>query len=136
MTFDMKKILIPALTLVVLAACNSGDSSKEATKEETSAATTATTDITQNPDYQKGLAIEASQNCATCHKIDEKVTGPAYQDIAAKYASYPDTIVQHLAKKVIAGGSGVWGQVPMIAHPELSLDSAEAIVKYILLLKK
>ncbi|HVZ57256.1 MAG TPA: c-type cytochrome [Chitinophagaceae bacterium] len=132
----MKKIMIPALALFVLAACNSSDSSKEASKEQAPAQQPATTDISSNPDYQKGLAIEASQNCATCHKIDEKVTGPAYQDIAAKYAGAPDTIVEHLAKKVIAGGSGVWGQVPMIAHPELSLDSAKAIVKYILLLKK
>jgi cytochrome c len=47
----------------------------------------------------------------------------------------PDTIVEHLAKKVISGGSGVWGEIMMTPHPGLSLDSAEAIVRYILLLK-
>jgi cytochrome c len=130
----MKKIMFASFALFMLAACGGNDTSKE--KNDESAPKTASTDISQNPDYQKGLAIEVSQNCATCHKLDEKLTGPAYQEIAAKYAGASDTIVQHLAKKVISGGSGVWGQVQMVPHPDLSLDSAEAIVKYILLQKK
>jgi len=51
-----------------------------------------------------------------------------------KYAGV-DTAVTYLAKKIIAGGSGVWGSVPMTAHPELSQADAEQMVKYILLLK-
>ena|SRR5258708_7883056 len=131
----MKRLLIASFALTMLAGCGSNDSSGGGAKKD-SAATTSATDLSSNPVYQKGLAIESSSNCATCHKIDEKVQGPSYQDIAAKYASLPDTIVTHLAKKIRSGGTGVWGNIVMIPHPEISQDSAEAIVKYILLLKK
>jgi len=62
--------------------------------------------------------------------------GPSYRDVANKYASLPDTIVTHLAGKIIKGGSGVWGEVPMTPHPALSEEDAKSMVKYILLLKK
>ena len=131
----MKRVLIVTVALTMLAACGSNDTNKTAaTKEDTTK--TTTTDPSSNPDYQKGLAIEASSDCATCHKIDEKVQGPAYQDIAKKYAGFPDTIVTHLANKIISGGTGVWGDIVMIPHPQLSQADAEAAVKYILLLKK
>ena len=131
----MKRVLIVTVALTMFAACGSNDTNKSAaTKEDTTK--TTSTDPSSNPDYQKGLAIEASSDCATCHKIDEKVQGPAYQDIAKKYAGLPDTIVTHLAKKVISGGTGVWGDIVMIPHPQLTQADAEAAVKYILLLKK
>jgi cytochrome c len=121
--------------LTMLASCGSNDTTKTADKKEEPAKTEAA-DPSSNPDYQKGLAIEAASDCVTCHKIDEKVQGPAYQDIAKKYAGYPDTIVTHLANKVRSGGTGVWGEILMIPHPQLSQADAEAAVKYILLLKK
>ncbi len=133
----MKRVLFAAFALTMLASCGGNDSSKSGdAKKDSAASKPATTDVSSNPDYQKGLAIEATMDCATCHKIDEKVQGPAYQDIAAKYAGFSDTIVTHLAKKIRSGGTGVWGDILMIPHPQLSQDSAEAIVKYILLLKK
>src|SRR5262245_58460521 len=132
----MKRVLLATFALGLLASCGNGGSSSTDTKKDTAASKTASADPSSNPDYQKGLAIEASMDCATCHKIDEKVQGPAYQDIAAKYAGYSDTIVTHLAKKIRSGGTGVWGDILMIPHPQLSQDSAESIVKYILLLKK
>lgn len=124
----MKAIFLFGFALFLLASCGGGsDNSKtEAPK---------TNDITKNPDYQKGLALVSKSNCFTCHEIDTKKTGPAYRDVADKYASYPDTIVTHLAKKVISGGMGVWGEIPMLPHPELSQADAEAMVKYVLLLK-
>jgi cytochrome c len=79
--------------------------------------------------------LEAQNDCKTCHQIDDKITGPPFRDIANKYAGMPDTIVNHLANKVISGGSGVWGQILMTPHPALSQEDAEAIVRYILLLK-
>jgi cytochrome c len=133
----MKRVLIATFALSMLASCGGNDSSSGGgEKKDSVAKAPATTDLSSNPDYQKGLAIESTMDCATCHKIDEKVQGPAYQDIAAKYAGTSDTIVAHLARKIRSGGTGVWGDIVMIPHPQLSLDSAEAIVKYILLLKK
>ena len=63
------------------------------------------------------------------------ITGPSYRDVANKYAGLPDTIVTHLASKIISGGNGVWGDVFMLPHPGISKEDAEAMVKYILLLK-
>ena len=93
-------------------------------------------DITKNPDYQKGLTLVANNKCLTCHSINETVTGPPYSEIAKKYASMPDTIVSHLAGKIISGGAGVWGQIFMTPHPDLSKEDAETMVRYILLLGK
>jgi len=82
------------------------------------------------------LELIAKNDCFTCHQIDDKLNGPPYREVANKYAGMPDTIVTHLAHKVISGGSGVWGEIMMTPHQGLSEADAEAIVKYILLLKK
>lgn len=115
----------------VLIACSSSSSKND--KKETN---NNLADITQNPDYQKGLALVSKADCFTCHKIDEPLTGPPYREVANKYANMPDTIVDYLAKKIISGGSGNWGAVMMVPHAGVSMDDARAMVKYILLLKK
>jgi len=91
-------------------------------------------DITAKPEYQKGLALVGSNDCLTCHDITTKKIGPAYVEVAKKYAGV-DTAENYLANKIIAGGSGVWGATPMTPHAQLPLDSAKAIVQYIMLLK-
>ena len=127
----MKRIVLPLFSLLVLAACNSDSKDKNEDKPVAQA-----TDHSSNPDYQKGLGLVTKSDCLTCHKIDEPLTGPAYQEVANKYAGLPDTIVTHLANKIISGGKGVWGEVYMTPHPGISTDDAQAMVKYILLLKK
>jgi cytochrome c len=132
----LKKYLVTIALAGVLAACGGGSGEKKATD---SSATTATTsggggDLSSNPDYTKGLDLIAKNDCLTCHDIATKKIGPAYQEVANKYAGV-DTAVEYLSKKVIAGGSGVWGAVPMTPHPALSPDDAKSLVKYILLLK-
>jgi len=82
--------------------------------------------------YQKGLSLVANSDCLTCHKIDEKQTGPSYRDIAKKYAGAPNDVITALAGTIINGGSGNWGNVPMTPHPSLSQDDAETMVRYIL----
>lgn len=135
----MKKLLLIPVALIALIACNNNSSSTETTKD-TGAATTNTppaeVPITDNPDYKAGLALIAKNDCLTCHSVNDKINGPAYKDVANKYATAGDTIVTHLAKKIIAGGSGVWGEVPMTPHPTVSQEDAEQMVKYVLLLKK
>lgn len=122
--------------IIFLAACGGNDNNANTTTASTDSTSTAAAanDVSSNPDYQKGLALVAKSNCLTCHKIDEKLIGPAYKDVANKYAGN-DTAVTYLAHKVIAGGKGVWGQVMMTPHPDLSEADAEQMVKYILLLK-
>lgn len=131
------KSYLLALTLVLLlAACGSNDTSQNTAAKDSATTTLAApaNDITTNPDYQKGLALVAQSNCLTCHKINEKLIGPAYKDVANKYAG-SDTAVNYLAHKVITGGKGVWGDVMMTPHPELSEADAKQMVRYILLLK-
>ncbi len=127
----MKKIFLPLLALSLLTACGGGDDKKTETEKKDE-----TTDITKNPDYEKGLALIGESDCLTCHKVDEVITGPTYRDVANKYGNMPDTIIPHLAGKIINGGNGVWGEVFMTPHPGLSQADAEQMVKYILLLKK
>lgn len=91
--------------------------------------------VYESPVYQEGLALVAKSNCLSCHQINEQATGPAYVSIAEKYTDNPETIDQ-LSNKIINGGVGVWGQVPMNAHPNIAKADAEKMVKYILLLKK
>ena|SRR5688572_3309629 len=134
----MKRIFITAMTLAVLVSCNSNSDKTETktdVKTEEKAAESAATDITQTPEYQDGLALIAKSDCLTCHKVDEKLTGPAYREVANKYASQAPGIIPQLAEKIVKGGSGVWGEVPMLPHPSISQSDAEKMVKYILLLK-
>jgi cytochrome c len=83
----------------------------------------------------EGEKIMAKQDCATCHKIDKKVIGPSYLDIAKKYPMN-DKNINYLSDKIIKGGSGVWGAIPMAAHTTLKKDDAKKIAKYILSLNK
>lgn len=134
----MKKFLAILPLLFLIAACggNSNEpNSSTAATDSSSTVQPAANDISSNPDYQKGLALIAKSNCLTCHKVGEKLVGPAYKDVANKYAGN-DTAVTYLAHKVIAGGKGVWGDVAMTPHPDVSEPDAEQMVKYILLLKQ
>lgn len=124
----MRKSVITFVAFGFLAACNSAGSGKSKTEE--------IMDLTKNPVYVKGLALVSQNKCFTCHTIDDPLTGPPYREVAKKYADMPDTIISHLAHKVISGGNGVWGQIFMTPHPDISEADAEDMVKYILLLKK
>jgi cytochrome c len=81
--------------------------------------------------FARGNKLMGENDCKSCHMIDKKSIGPAYTDVAKKYRDDPKA-QDYLVKKVIEGGSGVWGDVAMAAHPQLSKDDAGEIVKYIL----
>ena len=70
-------------------------------------------------------------DCATCHRKDEKITGPSYMDIAAKYKS-DKKAEGYLSRKILEGGSGVWGNNPMNAHPSMPKEDAVLLARYIL----
>ncbi|MCM8594405.1 c-type cytochrome [Accumulibacter sp.] len=81
---------------------------------------------------QDAEALAKSKNCLSCHAIDKKVVGPAYKDVAKKYTVKDEAM---LAKKVIAGGKGSWGEVPMPPNPSVTPEEATKLVKWILSLK-
>ncbi len=127
----MKKFLIISTAAVMFIACGgSATENKETNKQE------AKPSVSDDPVYQEGLALVSKPEnlCLTCHKIDEKLTGPAYRDVANKYENTPEN-VKMLTEKVLKGGSGVWGDVAMVPAPGLKAEDAEKMVKYILLLR-
>lgn len=128
----VKKFCIALSACAILIACGNQEEKKENTPAGN---TTTASNNSSNPDYQKGLELVAKSDCLTCHKVADKLIGPAYQDIAAKYEA-TDENIEMLAGKIIKGGQGVWGQIPMTAHPQLSEQDAQQMVKYIMLLKK
>lgn len=77
------------------------------------------------------LQLATAKNCMACHAIDKKLVGPSYKDVAAKYAGQKDA-ADKLAAKVIKGGSGVWGPVPMPANAQVTPDEAKKLVAWIL----
>jgi cytochrome c len=134
---EMKKILLLLSATAVLYACGNQDANKtdDTTKEEKPVVEEPkTNDLSSNPDYTKGLELVAQSDCLTCHKVEEKHIGPAYREVANKYAS-DDKTIDTLANKIIKGGAGVWGPTPMTPHPAIPLEDAKQMVKYILLLK-
>lgn len=82
-------------------------------------------------DIAAGKALIAKSDCFACHKPDGKLVGPSYTDISKKY-SPTDANVTLLAGKIIKGGSGNWGQIPMAAHPKITQLDAKKMVKFIL----
>ena len=77
------------------------------------------------------MDLAKAKNCTACHAVDKKLVGPAYKDVAAKYASDSGAATT-LAGKIIKGGVGSWGQIPMPANPQVSQADAEALAKWIL----
>jgi cytochrome c len=79
-------------------------------------------------------ALAASKNCLACHAIDKKLVGPAYKDVAQKYSGQKDAAAK-LATKIMKGGSGVWGAVPMPANTQVSEAEARKLATWVLTLK-
>jgi cytochrome c len=143
----MKKVFAVLCISAVITAC--GGNSKTGSADSTAAAnqtakqSESSTDTNANKTGTEtsgapaspGAKLLAASDCLTCHKVDIKVIGPAYQDVAAKYPA-TEANIDTLANKVIRGGKGNWGDVPMAAHPTISQSDAKEMVKYILSLKK
>jgi len=77
------------------------------------------------------LALATSKNCMACHAADKKLVGPAYKEVATKYAGQKDA-VDKLAAKIIKGGSGVWGPVPMPANAQVNEAEAKKLAAWVL----
>jgi cytochrome c len=78
--------------------------------------------------------LAKAKNCMACHAADKKLVGPAYKDVAAKYAGQKDA-VDKLAQKIIKGGSGVWGPVPMPPNANVSEAEAKTLAAWVLTVK-
>ena len=130
----MKKYLL-ALAACTLFACG-GNNEKEQTYEsvETLAERKLTAEPAQTAPQKEGADLIAGSDCVACHKINEKLIGPAYQAVAERYEPN-DTTITYLANKIIKGGAGNWGDIPMTPHPQFSQEEAEKMARYILSLE-
>lgn len=80
---------------------------------------------------QASPELVRSKNCVACHHAERRMIGPPWNAVATRYADNANAL-QLLSAKVLAGGSGNWGQMPMPAQANLSQDEVEALVRYIL----
>ncbi len=80
---------------------------------------------------KQGQVLVDQSDCKTCHHATNKIIGPAHADVAKKY-EFTQGNVTMLAGKIIKGGSGVWGEIPMTAHPDISQQDAEKMAMYVL----
>jgi cytochrome c len=80
------------------------------------------------------LALATSKNCMACHALDKRVVGPAYKDVAAKYAG-DKTAADRLATKIQKGGGGVWGPMPMPANTQVNDAEAKKLAAWVLTIK-
>lgn len=88
-----------------------------------------------NTNPPPGEVKAKASDCFSCHAIDHKLVGPAYQDVAKRYAGQGNAVIATLVQKIKKGGSGHWGDIPMTPHPQLSDADITTIVKWILSLK-
>lgn len=79
-------------------------------------------------------ALAKSKNCMACHASDKKLVGPAYKEVAKKYAGDAKA-ADMLATKIVKGGSGVWGAIPMPANTQVSDADAKKLASWVLSLK-
>ncbi|MCD2513948.1 c-type cytochrome [Comamonas endophytica] len=77
------------------------------------------------------LALAKSKNCMACHAVDKKLVGPSFKDVAAKYANQKDA-TDKLAAKIVKGGGGVWGPVPMPANAQVNDADAKKLAAWVM----
>ena len=145
----MKKTVLILSLCAVIAACGNNNSDKNSSTDSLTAANQSAKSQSSDADTNvnkigtnssgpassaKGAQLIASSDCLGCHKEQERLVGPAYKDVAKKYSN-SDKDINYLANKVISGGKGVWGDIPMTPHPNLALNDAKEMVKYVLSLK-
>lgn len=140
----MKKIIIAISFLAFMVSCSSGgeqqptDPDMDATvaqddsvyKEDSGDASEETASADNS--LEAGLALIEGSDCRTCHQNDTRVIGPSYKEVAEKYSEEDiDVLVSH----IIDGSVGIWGEIPMTPHLDLSEEDARLMVKYILSLE-
>ncbi|MFY7651776.1 MAG: c-type cytochrome [Chitinophagaceae bacterium] len=127
---NVHKLFVAICIVILFIACNNAANTAPPLSKEDSLLMA----LQKNPVYKEGVELVAKSDCLTCHKVDEVILGPSYREVANRYENTPENI-EMLTQKIIEGGKGNWGEVPMSAHPQLLPSEAKKMVQYILLLK-
>jgi cytochrome c len=126
----LKYTLVAVVIMLVIASC--GSKKDEAANAEDygtpdeSAAPAVTVDV-----IAQGESLVNASDCKTCHHKTNKIIGPSHTDVATKY-EFTQANVNLLASKIISGGQGVWGEIPMTPHPDIAQADAEKMARYVL----
>jgi cytochrome c len=147
----MKKTILSVATAVVVASCSSHGEKNTVTPDlqtseqnvseqvvtisDTQTKENKTTEIVSEPDFKKGKTLVEKSDCLTCHRETEKMIGPTYAEIASRYAGKAG-VEETLVQKIIQGGSGNWGSIPMSPHQNISIEDVNLMLKYILAVNK
>ena len=123
----MKQTILLLTMAVAITSCGGNDTKESPAKAKTEQA--------MSPEAEKGLDLIAKSDCLGCHQVADKMTGPAYMEVAKKYAGQTG-IEDTLAQRIIKGSVGHWGSIPMTPHSTLSDEDAKAMVTYILTLNQ
>ncbi|MGA9211265.1 c-type cytochrome [Kaistella sp.] len=129
----MKKYLIICGVLAAVVACSKKESNPNMDSNVMMEEPVVKTVDSAAAGKSEGLALIEGADCLTCHKVDAKLVGPSYQEVADKYT---EADLDMLANKIIDGGKGNWGEIPMTPHTGMSKENAKKMVEYILSLKK
>lgn len=127
----LKQSFIAVALIVVLASCGSEKKAEDANQEDygtpdETAAPVATVDV-----IAQGESLVKAGDCKTCHHPTNKIIGPSHTEVAKKY-EFTQANVTLLATKIISGGTGVWGEIPMTPHPDITQADAEKMARYVL----
>lgn len=123
----MKRIFIATILMAIFSCSKSENSgNKDVLVSEPEPAPKVVTDP-----VAEGKSLVEGADCLGCHKVEEKMIGPSYKEVAKKYENTPEN-VEMLAEKIIKGSSGIWGDVPMPAHNGFSKENAKFMAQYIL----
>lgn len=128
-------LLFACFGFLLLLSCGSNnDEAASAADSENTPASMVQSNVANSPQAKALRNLMKKSDCATCHQISTKSIGPSYTEVANQYEKNDKTIAQ-LADKIIKGGAGVWGEIPMTAHPDMKPAEAEILVREILSLK-
>ncbi len=127
MKFLVKYVYGTAVTILISA----GGSFAQTKKGKAPVKSAIKTAAIPAAELQAGKTLIQKSDCAACHKSDVKLVGPAFIEVAKKYPA-KEASYTLLAGKIIKGGSGTWGQIPMSPHPSVSQSDAKKMAEYIL----
>ena len=126
----IKNTLFVIAMVMVIASCGS-KKEESANKEDYGTPDESTAPVAAVDAITQGESLVKASDCKTCHHPTNKIIGPSHTEVAKKY-DFTQASVTLLAGKIISGGSGVWGEIPMTPHPDISQTDAEKMARYVL----
>ena len=126
----IKKLIFFSCISLITSACGSKSETQKAEDYGTPQVESAPIKVSEDLVAQ-GAALVKKSDCTTCHHAINMLVGPAHTDVAKKY-EFTNENIEMLADRIIKGGSGVWGQVIMTPHPDISRDDALKMARYVL----